>query len=110
MTTVVNINTNAKYDVYIGQAEHDRDGYFGNPYNIGDNATIMGHILYISDNEMQIYAYRLYFAYRVSTDPEFRQRIRSLKDKTLGCTCKPLPCHGDVIANFLNHYNFQENE
>ncbi len=21
-----------------------------------------------------------------------------MKDKTLGCWCKPLPCHGDVLA------------
>ncbi|TBV87515.1 DUF4326 domain-containing protein, partial [Citrobacter freundii] len=24
------------------------------------------------------------------------------KGKILGCHCKPYPCHGDVLARFLN--------
>jgi hypothetical protein len=25
-----------------------------------------------------------------------------LKDKTLGCWCKPLPCHGDILAEIAD--------
>ena len=27
-------------------------------------------------------------------------RLPELKDKTLGCWCKPEKCHGDVLAEF----------
>lgn len=27
--------------------------------------------------------------------------VESLRGKTLVCYCKPLPCHGDVIVEFL---------
>ena len=29
-------------------------------------------------------------------------QIDELKDKILGCWCKPLPCHGDVLAELAN--------
>ena len=28
--------------------------------------------------------------------------VVKLKGKTLGCFCKPYPCHGDIIAEYLN--------
>ena len=34
--------------------------------------------------------------------PEYRRRIEGLRGKTLMCFCKPLACHGDVIAEYLN--------
>ena len=32
------------------------------------------------------------------SQPELLIQIHELKDKNLGCWCKPLPCHGDVLA------------
>lgn len=32
------------------------------------------------------------------------QAIIELHDKTLGCWCHPRPCHGDVIAAYVNMY------
>ena len=32
----------------------------------------------------------------------FRQRIHALKGKRLGCFCKPYPCHGDIIKEYLD--------
>lgn len=29
-------------------------------------------------------------------------QLHELKDKLLGCWCKPLPCHGDVLAELVN--------
>lgn len=28
--------------------------------------------------------------------------LPELKGKTLGCWCKPYPCHGDVLVELLN--------
>jgi len=31
-----------------------------------------------------------------------KEEVLKLKGKILGCHCKPLACHGDVIAKYLN--------
>ena len=87
-TTVVNIRKEP-YDVYIGRAGKGQDGYFGNPFT--------GH-----DRIRVIKEYETYFYNRIKNDEEFKQRILELKGKRLGCFCKPLPCHGDIIAEYLN--------
>ena len=90
MTTVVNIKTDP-YDVYIGRAGKGQDGYFGNPCKDGTR-------------EENIAEFKEYFHYRMAYDATFRHRvITELKDKRLGCFCKPLPCHGDIIAEYLNN-------
>lgn len=91
-TKVVNIKKN-KYDVYIGRAGHNLDGYFGNPYRVGYDG-----------NRLEVLElYRKYFYDRINNDIEFRERVYQLKGKTLGCFCKPEKCHGDIIADYLNH-------
>ena len=90
-TKVVNIK-DAKYDVYIGRAGRGQDGYFGNPFVLKAGET----------RGASLEKYRAYFYNRLETDPEFRRRIHALKGKTLGCFCKPYPCHGDIIAEYLN--------
>ena len=90
-TQVVNIRFSA-YDVYIGRAGHGKDGYFGNPYRLTGS----------EQRGATIERYKKYFNDRMQTDPEFCCRVHELKGKTLGCFCKPHPCHGDVIADYLN--------
>ena len=93
-TKVVNMKYEA-YDVYIGRAGRGQDGYFGNPF-----------ILQVGESRgSSLDKYRVYFHERLTTDSEFRKRILELKGKTLGCFCKPYPCHGDIIAEYLNFTN-----
>jgi len=89
-TRVVNIKYE-DYDVYIGRAGRGNDGYFGNPFILSAN----------EKRGSSIEKYRTYFYERMKTDDEFRNRINELKGKLLGCFCKPYPCHGDVIAEYL---------
>lgn len=91
-TTVVNIKHTNNYDVYIGRAGRGEDGYFGNPYRLNANESPGNTLL----------RYKLYFYKRLVSDPEFKKRIDALAGKTLGCFCKPNPCHGDIIAAYLN--------
>ncbi len=91
MTRVVNIR-HENYDVYIGRAGHGQDGYFGNPIRLRQN----------EDRGSTLEKYRIYFNERLQTDPQFKQRIHALKGKTLGCFCKPFPCHGDIIKEYLD--------
>ena len=90
-TRVVNIRKET-CDVYIGRAGHGKDGYFGNPFRL-EAAMRRGGAL---DR------YREYFYHRLSTDKEFHRRVNELQGRTLGCFCKPNPCHGDIIKEYLD--------
>ena len=90
-TKVVNIYKE-KYDVYIGRAGKNEDGYFGNPIRLDKNTT----------REKVIEEYVVYFYDKLKNDEEFKQKILELKGKTLGCFCSPKLCHGDIIAAFLD--------
>ena len=73
------------YDVYIG-----RPSIFGNPLKIGVDG----------NREEVVRKYKDYFYGRLENDEEFKTKVLGLKGKTLGCYCKPLPCHGDVIVEY----------
>ena len=89
MTRVVNKNKEA-FDHYCG-----RPSLFGNPFVIGKDGT----------REEVIQKYRDYFTDRMRSDKEFRLEAYKLKNKILGCHCKPANCHCDVIAARLNNSN-----
>jgi hypothetical protein len=78
-TTVVNKDI-MDFDVYIG-----RGSKWGNPYRIGPDGT----------REEVIKKYILYLL----AHPDLIEQAKvELKDKVLGCFCKPLDCHGDILA------------
>lgn len=72
-TAVVNIHHDA-FDVYIGRAGKDRDGYFGNPFRLSRSES----------RDAAIDKFRDYFFKRVDADPEFRRRVLELVGKRLG--------------------------
>ncbi len=86
-TKVVNLRNEA-YEVYIG-----RGSIFGNPYKIDSH----------NDRQAVIAKYKEYFYKRVKTDYFFKFAVLKLKGKTLGCYCKPLACHGDIIVDYLGN-------
>jgi hypothetical protein len=91
-TTVVNLRFQP-HDVYIGRAGNGKDGYFGNPFPLNDE----------SERVLVLQKYEAYFYERLERDPTFKTRIHELQGKKLGCFCKPKLCHGDIIADYLNH-------
>jgi len=80
-TRVVNLK-HEPYDVYIG-----RGSKWGNPFRIGIDGT----------REEVIEKYRNY----VLTRPDLLAALDELEGKRLGCYCKPLPCHGDVLVELI---------
>lgn len=82
MVKVVN-KYRESYDIYIG-----RGSKWGNPYPI--TAT--------QDRETVIAKYREY----ILSKPELLKDLHELKGKTLGCFCKPKPCHGDILVELVN--------
>lgn len=89
-TSVVNLRT-ASYDVYIGRAGRGKHGYFGNPFTVAQHGAKAIELFRDS-----------YFIPRLEKDATFRARVLALRGKRLGCFCKPKPCHGDVIAAWID--------
>jgi hypothetical protein len=85
MTRVVHCKKE-KYDVYIG-----RPSKWGNPFEIGKDGT----------REEVIEKYKKYLLSR----PNLLKDISELKGKILGCWCKPLACHGDILAELADETN-----
>ena len=88
---VVNLRTE-DFDRYIGRKGRGWNGYFGNPVCRRKTDT----------RGATLDSFRAYFYKRLETDDEFRRLVNELKGLRLGCFCKPNPCHGDVIAEYLN--------
>lgn len=97
-TTVVNIHRDS-YDVYIGRAGRGHDGFFGNPIVPGRPCPVCEDVHDAGGDTLA--CFRVLFD-RVVADVDGRARIEELRGKRLGCFCKPNPCHGDVIAAYLN--------
>lgn len=83
-TTVVNKRTST-YDVYIG-----RGSKWGNPFSHKD----FPHTTKVATREQAISRYAEY----VQRNDELMNSLHELKGKRLACYCKPLSCHGDVLA------------
>jgi len=96
MTKVVHCKKE-KFDVYIGRSSREKYHY-GNPFAIGKDGdrqeVVRKYYAWISRAENQ------------QLESERREWIRNnlqaLKDKTLGCFCAPLLCHGDVLAGLVD--------
>jgi hypothetical protein len=96
ITTVRNKKKNEEFDVYIGRGTR-----WGNPFEIGHGPDG-------DSREEVIERYRQHFEAEILTDPERHSALLSLRGYRLGCFCAPLPCHGDIIAAYLNAYEDRE--
>lgn len=91
---VINIHSIIQRRQYIGALSYiyiGRGTIFGNPFYI-----IKGQCT----REQVIAKFREYAPRNV----ELMRRLPELRDRVLGCSCKPLPCHGDVLVEFLDKY------
>lgn len=86
LTKVVNLKKGDKYDVYIG-----RGSTWGNPHAIG-----------FDDNDREEAIRKFEYDFNRGLLRFSKKDTLALKGKTLGCHCKPAPCHGDIIAKYLN--------
>ena len=78
---VVNLR-NENYTVYIG-----RGSKFGNPFKIGRDG-----------NRQEVIDKYIVWVLNHPSNSELHKAIYNLpKDVILGCYCKPLACHGDII-------------
>lgn len=86
----------APYDVYIG-----RPSKWGNPFtHRQDGKTLAKHIVGSRDEAVE--AYREWI-----TNGEGKylmNDLHELKNKVLGCWCKPQSCHGDVLSELVTKH------
>lgn len=81
MTKVVHCRKE-KYDIYIG-----RESKWGNPFIVGP---------YTREESLEKYEEWIQDQLWLLND------IHELKDKVLGCWCKPKQCHGDILARLAD--------
>lgn len=98
MSRVVKIQRNGgeHWDVYVGR-EFRKWGYnfdaspWGNPFFLHGEDT--------RDDILQ--KYETYIRERLLKEPALFEQFLDLRGKTLGCWCKPKPCHGDVLVKIM---------
>jgi hypothetical protein len=92
MSRVLNLNAEPLGDaVYIGRRSARRGlagSDFANPYQIPRDGTRV----------QVIEQYRRW----LSKQPNLLRRLRELRGHRLACYCRPLPCHGDVLSEFVD--------
>ena len=84
-----NLESNSKYE-YIG-----RGSYWGNPHSMYEAGEDRDEVIRL-------------FKYDFDNDNFPRKRkseVHHLAAKRLGCFCKPLYCHGDILADYLNSFD-----
>jgi hypothetical protein len=74
----------------------DRSTKWGNPFKIGDPnvASLDGEPM---TREQVISLYESWITGR----RDMMDSLKELRGKVLGCHCKPLPCHGDVLCRLM---------
>jgi len=70
---------------------------WANPYKIDDSNGITRNNV--------IEKYRTYIIQKIENNDILKQKLLQMKGKTLGCWCKPLVCHGDVLVELINKYS-----
>lgn len=96
MTTVVRLKRKGGIivqdcDVYIGR-QCNMGGWslatskWANPYSVKEYG-----------RELALYKYEQY----IRSNTTLMSQLEELRGKTLGCWCKPDPCHGDILIKLL---------
>ncbi len=90
VTEVVNKERDNDFDAYIG-----RGTLWGNPFQVGQQE---GQF----ERNEAIAKYKEHFEKNILGDESMRRGLFGLRGMRIACHCKPLACHGDVIAGYLN--------
>lgn len=88
MTTIVNIKSGAKYDVYCGRINKTYnlpESKWANKFVIGKDG----------DRNEVIEKYRLW----INSQPDLLNSLSELKGKTLSCWCVPEKCHCEILQD-----------
>jgi len=94
MTRVVHVRKEP-FDIYIGRAYAEfPESKWNNPFHVG----------FGGDRHTVIHKYWIH----LQENPELLSAIAELRDKTLGCWCKPRDCHGDVLVALADNQSLPD--
>lgn len=89
-----NIYIGRKHVVFIdGKRYPDEQSIWANPFKIGTG-----------NRADMIKRYEKYIREKIETGEITKDQLMGLKNKTLGCWCKPEACHGDVLKKIVGEY------
>lgn len=94
-TSVVSVKVD--YDQYIGRPSYKMPWMYGNPFTIGKD----GGRREVIRKYGRWLVYGDTFENEDATDERrvwILNHINELKGKRLGCWCRPLSCHGDILV------------
>ena len=87
-----------RFDIYIG-----RPSKYGNPFTHKPKTKAK---FKVKTREEAIEAYEASLRDYFEKYPDaVYDLLKPLKGKVLGCWCKPLPCHGDVLLKLIKEWN-----
>lgn len=101
-TTVVNLKLGQPYDVYIGRAKKRVRSGVVKATKPGEDGLFCNPFPKMGPKEELLELFRNYFFRRVVKDLEFRTAVLGLRNLRLGCFCAPAPCHGHIIAAWID--------
>lgn len=82
------------YDIYIGRLPAGKTNKWSYPKELRDSFPVG------TPRKQIIEAYRDY----VESKPDLVSQLHEIKDKVLGCWCKPKSCHGDILVELISKY------
>lgn len=89
-----NVYIGRKGIVFINGERFPKDNsIWANPFKISENET----------RESIINKYEKYIREKIIKE-NLHDDLKKLKGKNLGCWCKPLACHGDVLIKIIKEY------
>lgn len=98
ITRVINIKKQTEFQGVKNTSDYEyigRGSYWGNPYSMFEEG---------DDRDEVIRKYKYDFENDIFPNKK-KSEVFKLAGKKLGCFCKPLECHGDVLAEFLNSFD-----
>lgn len=90
-------------NVYIGRA----GAVFINGKRFPPQASIWANPFKVTGKHSRkevLEQYKTYLLQKLESGDIGWDELQTLRGKTLGCWCKPLPCHGDVLVELLSEY------
>lgn len=87
---IVNRHHKVPFDVYIG-----RGSKWGNPFG---HRQAEGVKVLANSREEAIQMYEMW----IRIQKHLMDSLKELDGRTLGCSCLPLPCHGNVLVKLRN--------
>jgi len=102
ITRVVNIKKETEYQNVKSTPDYEyigRGSDWGNPHAMFDGSPEEG----VSTRDEVIAKFK--YDFERGFLKKKKEEALSMMGKKLGCFCKPMACHGDVIAGYLNSYD-----